>query len=91
MGKRGPIASCYECAGIGQCYGSRQPGIPREEGRAKAAACDKLSKGRTAEVVKVVGRDRGMSRKNAQEAVEAGEAVWAGPGLVRLFPKKGSA
>lgn len=89
MGRTGPIASCYECAGIGQCYGSKQPGISREEGRTKAAACDKFWKGRTTEVVKVIGRDRGMSRRNAQEAVEKGEAAWEGPGLVRLIPKKG--
>ncbi len=88
MGRTGPIASCYECAGILSCYGTKQPGLPREEGRARAAACDKLEKGRTVEVVRVVGRQRGMSRRNAQEAVEAGKAVWEGPGLVRLLEGK---
>ena len=84
MAKRGPITSCYECAGIASCYGSKQPGIQREEGRRRAAQCALPQKGRTTEVVRVVGRDRGMSRKNAQEVVEAGAAVWEGPSLVRL-------
>lgn len=88
MGRTGPISSCYECAGILSCYGTKQPGISRDEGRSQALACEKFQKGRTVEVVRVAGRQRGMSRRNAQEAVEAGKAVWEGPGLVRLLEGK---
>lgn len=88
MGKHGPLVSCYECTGIELCYKTKQPGIEREVARATAAACTKLEKGRTVEVVRVLGRERGMSRRNAQEAVQAGEAAWAAPGVIRLFVKK---
>ncbi len=86
MGKQ-DVVSCYQCAGIAACYGSKQPALDREEARAKAKACSLWHKGRTTETVKVVGRDRGMSRGKAQRKVEEGEAVWVGPGVVRLQGK----
>ena len=88
MGKSGPLVSCYECAGIEVCYNTKQPGLPREEARDKAAACSRLEKGRTVEVVRILGRDKGMSRRNAQEAVAAGQAAWVAPGMIRLFVMK---
>lgn len=88
MGRTGPIASCYECAGMLSCYGTKQLILSREEGRDRAGSCRKLEKGRTVEVVRVMGRQRGMSRRNAQESVEAGKAVWEGQGLVRLLEEK---
>lgn len=84
MAQTGPISSCYQCAGIHVCYGSKQPGIARDEARRAAAACELPHKGRTTEVVRVVGRERGISRKNAQEWVDKGEAVWEGPALLRF-------
>ncbi|GEM_PF-3253370 len=90
MGKKGPMVSCYECAGIEVCYGTKQPQLSREEARSTAAACEKLERGRTVEVIRVLGREKGMSRRNAQDAVQAGEAVWVAPGVIRLFiTKKG--
>lgn len=53
--------------------------------RQAAANCNKLEKGRTTEVVRVVGRERGMSRKKAQRKILNGEAVWEGPGAVRFL------
>lgn len=77
--------SCYDCAGIEHCHGSKQPGIPREAARERAAGCESWHKGRTVEVISVVGRERGMSRKNAEELVGRKKAVWEGPSLVRLL------
>lgn len=88
MAKRGPLVSCYECAGIEICYGTKQPDLTRDEARAKAAGCAKLEKGRTVDVVRILGRDKGMSRRNAQDAVLAKEAAWEAPGVLRLYVKK---
>lgn len=77
--------TCYDCAGIEHCHGSKQPGIPREAARETAAACDSLHKGRTVEVVSVVGRERGISRKNAEELVARKKAVWEAHRLVRIL------
>lgn len=82
------MVSCYECAGIEVCYGTKQPKIAREEARSTAAVCDKLEKGRTVEVIRILGREKGMSRRNAQDAVQAGEATWVAPGVIRLLVTK---
>ncbi|MGE5589756.1 MAG: hypothetical protein ACM3ZA_03925 [Bacillota bacterium] len=88
MGKKGPMVSCFECAGIEVCYGTKQPQLSREEARRTAAACEKLEKGRTVEVIHILGREKGMSRRNAHEAVQAGEALWVAPGVIRLLVMK---
>ncbi|MHB9146345.1 MAG: DMT family transporter [Symbiobacteriia bacterium] len=88
MSNRGPLVSCYECAGIEICYGTKAPALTREEARANAAACNKVEKGRTVDVVRILGREKGMSRRNAQDAVLAKEAAWEAPGVIRLYVKK---
>lgn len=75
-GKKGKIASCYQCAGIEFCFGTKRPELKREEGRAKAAACCSLHKGLTTETVTVIGYERGCSRANAEKLVLNGLARW---------------
>ncbi|MCL6449898.1 MAG: hypothetical protein K6T75_01195 [Acetobacteraceae bacterium] len=79
-----PLVSCYECAGITHCLGSPQPGLHREEARTRASACTSWHKGRTTETVSVVGADRGMSRKKAEELVAKGRAEWVAPCTIRV-------
>lgn len=84
MGQKGPIVSCYECAAIEACYGNKQPGLAREEARARAAACSLPQKGRVTDVIRIVGRERGMSRKKVQAFVQAGQGEWLDQFLARL-------
>lgn len=82
--KKVPLVSCFQCAGINQCYGAKQPDLGRDEARARAAACNLWQKGRTVDIVRVAGREKGMSRKKAQGLVEKGRASWESPDLVRI-------
>ncbi len=84
--KKKQVSSCYECAGIVSCYGTHKPDIPRAEARERAARCGSLRRGRTVEVVSVLGRQRGMSRKKAQALVQQGRAIWLWPKLLCLLP-----
>ncbi len=76
------LVSCYQCAGFRSCFGSIHVTLPREAARARASACSRLEKGRTTEVVKVIGQLRGVSRKNAQRMVEMGKACWVAKGVL---------
>jgi hypothetical protein len=82
--KQRTVASCFECAGLANCYHTKNPHITREEGRKTAAFCQSLRKGVTTETVQVEGRERGMSRKKAEKLVIRQRAVWCGPGRIRL-------
>jgi len=55
------IASCYQCAGINYCYGTKSPGISREMGRSEAANCTSMRKG----------------PPNAEKLVSGGYAKWS--------------
>ncbi len=80
MGKKsiGEIASCYQCAGVGFCYGTKSPDISREIGRSKAKSCTSLRKGSPVETITVFGYKRGLSRGNAERLVENNYARWIG-------------
>jgi hypothetical protein len=71
------IASCYQCAGINYCYGTKSPGISREMGRSEAANCTSMRKGPPNETVSVSGYNRGLSRANAEKLVSGGYAKWS--------------
>ena len=83
--RRTSISSCFECAAVMYCYKKKQPDITREEGRARAAQCNSFHKGRVVETIKVVGRERGMSRRNAENLVIAMKAVWVADKTIRLL------
>jgi len=83
--RRSEISSCFECAAVMHCYHKKQPDITREEGRARAAQCDSFRKGRVVETIKVVGRERGMSRRNAESLVTAMKAVWVAEKTIRML------
>lgn len=89
MGRKDrPLVSCYQCAGIFHCYGTKQPGLQRDEARARAAECNSWRKGKTTDIVTVVGREEGMSRKKAEDLVLKGLAVWEAEKTLRLIEKK---
>jgi len=73
------ISSCYQCAGITYCYGTKKPGISREMGRSEAKQCTSLCmcKGSPKETVSVSGYNRGLSRANAEKLVSGGYAKWS--------------
>jgi hypothetical protein len=71
------ISSCYQCAGITYCYGTKNPGISREMGRSEAKQCTSLCKGSPKETVSVSGYNRGLSRANAEKLVSGGYAKWS--------------
>lgn len=71
------ISSCYQCAGIAYCYGTKNPGISREMGRSEAKHCTSLRKGSPKETVSVTGYKRGLSRANAEKLVTGGYAKWS--------------
>ncbi len=77
MDRDNNIASCYQCAGISYCYGTKSPGISREMGRSEAANCISLRKGSPNETVSVSGYNRGLSRANAEKLVTKGCAQWS--------------
>jgi len=89
MAKRA-LVSCFQCVGMAGCYGQNNSAlidIDRQEARDRCATCTKLERGMSTDVVKVVGRERGMSRKKAQRLIDQGEAKWAEYNLVELFNK----
>jgi hypothetical protein len=67
------------------CYGAPQPNLARQDARTRAGACESPHKGRTTDIVSVSGRERGMSRKKAEDTVRAGRARWQGPGLIEFL------
>ncbi len=72
------IVSCYQCAGIGFCYGTKDPELSREEARTKAGSCKSLRKGFTTESIIVIGYERCLSRDNAEKLVANSFARWCG-------------
>jgi hypothetical protein len=56
---------------LSECHRSNQPG--RELGRSIAAACELPGKGRTTDVLTVLGRERGISRKKAVRMARTGQ------------------
>ncbi|MGI5839444.1 MAG: hypothetical protein ACOX8W_07255 [bacterium] len=83
--RRTEISSCFECAAVMHCFNKKQPDITREEGRTRAAQCKSFRKGRVVETVRVVGRDRGMSRRNAESLVLAAKAVWVADKTIEML------
>ncbi len=82
------VSSCFECAGLANCYNTKNPEITREEGRKKAALCQSLRKGVTTETIQVEGRERGMSRKKAEKLVKRDRAIWSGPSKIRIYEQQ---
>lgn len=80
--KKQELTSCYQCAGIAHCYGSKNPPLDRLEARVKANLCNSLHKGFPINTVKISGYDKGMSRKNAESLVQQGLAVWVDKNLI---------
>ena len=82
------LVSCFQCTGMESCFGQKDSaliGVDRKEAREKAAACTKLERGLPTEVVRVLDRERGMSRKKAQKLVEQGAARWVEHSLVEVY------
>ena len=77
-----PISSCLECAMLHECHKSLEPG--RELARTTASQCGLLAKGRTTDVLKVLGRDRGISRKKAVRLWRTGHVQWVDATTVML-------
>jgi|GEM_PF-1355909 len=80
MGKaeKKDLVSCFQCAGIGFCYGTKSPDISRETVRSKARDCTSLRKGSPVETITVFGYKRGLSRDNAEKLVLNNYARWIG-------------
>ncbi len=70
------IASCYQCAGLSFCYGSKNPVLARHEARSAASKCLSLRKGCPNETITVLCYNKGLSRKNAEKLVVNGLARW---------------
>ena len=68
------IVSCLECAMLHQCHRMVKP--LREQARLLAAQCEKPARGHTTDVVRVWGRDRGLSRKKAVRLTSSGFMMW---------------
>lgn len=68
------VASCFECAMLHVCH--RVETLERNAARRQASLCEHPAKGKTTDVIRVVGRDRGMSRKNAVRMACLGKVVW---------------
>lgn len=83
--RRTEISSCFECAAVMHCYNKKQPDVSREEGRSRAAQCNSLRKGKVVETIKVVGREKGMSRRNAEKLVDEMKAVWVADKTIRML------
>jgi hypothetical protein len=82
-----PIKNCEECVGKKYCYGSNSVRIPQEIGQKKAASCNLNLKGRGTQVLKVLGEERGISRKKAVAFIYQGKAAWVdNMTIVRLAP-----
>ncbi|MDA8235015.1 MAG: hypothetical protein M0Z31_09500 [Clostridia bacterium] len=82
------LVSCFQCTGMVKCYGQTNSDlieVDRQVARNNAAKCTKLERGLPTEVVRVLDRERGMSRKKAQKLVEQGEATWLEHNLVELY------
>ncbi|MHB8172260.1 MAG: hypothetical protein ACYDG6_12065 [Thermincolia bacterium] len=82
------LVSCFQCIGMVSCFGQNDSaliGVDRKEAREKAATCTKLERGLPTEVVRVLDRKRGMSRKKAQKLVEQGDARWVTHSQVELY------
>ncbi len=87
-GRRVPEpASCFDCAGLPHCQTTSRPGLTREQARHICAHCQSLHRGRNVEIVRVRGRTRGMSRKNAEALVLRGTAIWDAPGCIKLLDR----
>jgi organic hydroperoxide reductase OsmC/OhrA len=81
------VASCYECAALESCFGTKKPILTREQGRAKAVECQSLRKGITTETIQVEGQTKGMSRKKAEKLVMRHRARWVANQRIRLNPR----
>lgn len=68
------LSSCLACAMLHECHKTNQP--DRHEARRIASVCINPAKGRTTDVVRVLGRDRGMSRKKAVRLAGMGQVRW---------------
>lgn len=79
------VKSCYQCAGITFCYGTKNPDLNREYGRSKASKCISLHKGLPNETVAVLGYNRGLSRANAEKLVSKNIARWVGYNKIEAF------
>lgn len=75
--------SCYDCAGIVNCRVNRFH-LTSSEARLICMECRSLHKGRSTEVVRVVGRGRGISRKKAEELISTGRARWVSACLLKV-------
>ncbi len=68
------VISCLECASLHQCHRMREP--LREQARLLAAQCEKPARGHTTDVVRIWGKDRGLSRKKAVKLASLGFLIW---------------
>ena len=83
MGKQ-ILVSCFQCASLHHCYSEVQA-LQRKQARKTAQECTSWYRGLNNEVIKVLGRRRGMSRKNAQRLCSQGQACYVRPGLLIVF------
>ncbi|GAW93111.1 hypothetical protein [Calderihabitans maritimus] len=68
--------SCFQCVAFKVCNEIDGENTDRQEARRKAIECQKFYKGRTTDLVTVLGRDKKMSRKKAFKFSLQGRLKW---------------
>jgi hypothetical protein len=78
----GSVVSCNNCVAGGYCHASGFPDAG--QGRLLCSICTKLYKGRTTELITVIGAQRHLSRKKAFMMFQAGLLKWVDSSTVEM-------
>jgi len=81
------VPSCLACAMLHECHKHLLPATI--EARKIASECRLPARGRTTELVSVLGRERKMSRKKAVRLASRDKLQWVDDSTVMLLPCAG--